>query len=153
MSNLTKNMPDRLPVPYTSPQARTYAAEDLYRGEQSLFHPDDFRKDDASCELSDLLFEVGRASGRERNELLDAHSAIPDHMAPSKEGTLGVKTPLAERIRVLLAKIEAYEQALNAVVDCEAARRHGGPDAADLQSLDAALGNAVAIAAAALEAQ
>jgi hypothetical protein len=104
-----KNIPDRLPVPYTSPCARTHAAEDLFRGEQSLFHPDQFKKDDASCPLSDLLFEIGRASGRERNELLDAHAAIPEEIAPRREGTMGDKTPLADRIRVLLARIAELE--------------------------------------------
>lgn len=102
MSEITKNMPDRLPVPYSSPQARTYGAEDIFRGEQSLFHPEDFKKDDAGCPLSDLLFEIGRASARERNELHDAHAAIPEELAPHKEGTLSGKTPLADRVRVLL---------------------------------------------------
>lgn len=95
----------RPPVPYNSPAARTLAAQDLFNGEQSLFHPDEFKKDDAACPLSDLLFEIGRASARERNELHDAHAAIPDEIAPRKEGTLGEKTPLAERIKALLEKL------------------------------------------------
>lgn len=100
----------RPPVPYNSPAARTLAAQDLFNGEQSLFHPDEFKKDDAACPLSDLLFEIGRASARERNELHDAHAAIPDELAPRKEGTLGEKTPLAERIRTLLSLLSASEK-------------------------------------------
>lgn len=102
MIDPTELTTERLPVPYSSPQARTYAAEDIFRGEQSLFHPETFKKDDAACPLSDLLFEIGRASGRERIELHDAHDAIPENLAPRAEGTLGEKTPLADRVRVLL---------------------------------------------------
>lgn len=123
MSDLSKNMPERLPVPYSSPQARTYGAEDIYRGEQSLFFPDEFKKDDAACPLSDLLFEIGRASGRERNELLDAQAAIPESLAPLKDTTLGGKTPLAERIKVVLAAHDARVSELLEANNREVERR------------------------------
>jgi hypothetical protein len=96
--------------PYASPAACSQLSIDLAAGCHAFHDPAGNPKPEGPA-ISVLAWEVGRASERDRHDLNDAHDLIPDEIAPRKDTTLGKKTSLADRVRMVMKRLRELEGA------------------------------------------
>lgn len=100
--------------PFRSSEGYTRAGELIARGSWSVNFPDEAgNAKPEGYQLEELLWEMGRSQTLRINELQDAHDAIPETISPRIDATLGDKTGLAARVRVLLARLQSAEAALS----------------------------------------
>lgn len=99
--------------PFNSSEGHTRAGELIALGAWAFSTPGDDRNQKPSeFPIEELLFNIGFAQAQRNDELQNAHEAIPEAIAPRGHSTTGVNASLADRVAILLARLETAEGAL-----------------------------------------
>lgn len=94
-----------LRIPYSSPEARTRAAEMIERGRQAV-HAHPARREQAPDfpSIDELLFNIGTNREKLRVEIEAAHRLLPEAIAPRRQGETDERS-IAARLRIFLETI------------------------------------------------